>query len=296
MAPLLSEVDSSGSYAACLRAMTERSLDEGVGLQSYLSFRRALKGTKMTVYLCPEAYEVRQPLHSGSGRYRTRLRRPVDVVRRHEKQPITDHPYFTRLTREPVQLDRLWLLLANFKWGIVDEFPRRLYSLTARCDVPQVTAILASQLLDERGAGQSERAHKLLFARMLDAISAAVGLQPTDALVAPGKELGRELEHCYVEAPFFYGLGASLLVEVFGKQVDSILASELRSQSAVAKHDLDWVFLHEELEEIHANESYALADMIPEGEATELALAGARAIHAASVRFFDRMYVDTFVS
>ena len=45
-------------YEAALHAFSSRALDAGVGMQSYVSFKRGTEPS-MTVYLSPEAYAVR---------------------------------------------------------------------------------------------------------------------------------------------------------------------------------------------------------------------------------------------
>ncbi|HEU4538577.1 MAG TPA: tryptophan dimethylallyltransferase family protein, partial [Polyangiaceae bacterium] len=176
------------AYAGCLEALSGRPLEAGSGMQSYASLKWA-DGPKVTVYLAPEVYRVgpaREPTAAApalapsaatvtpvaTARLAARgvpvAPEPASaLVRHHEEMPVTAHPFFTRVAREPVDLRRLYVLLANFREGIVLDFPRRLAALTARVADDRVRCILAKQLNDELGAGDFSRAHKGLFEQML---------------------------------------------------------------------------------------------------------------------------------
>lgn len=285
------------AYAGGLEALAQRPLETGVGLQSYASLKWA-DGPKVTVYLAPEVYRVCPPRDAAAMPTLAppRAAAPAEeLVRHHEATPVTAHPFFARLAREPVDLGRLYALLANFREGIVLDFPRRLAALTARVGDDRQRCILAKQLNDEMGDGDFSRAHRGLFERMLENLAAFRPAGFGDAHTAPGRELGRELERLYVEADPDEGLGASLITEIYGKQVDTFVAGEFRRQRAVEPEALEWLVLHEQLEIDHADESMSLARMLPEGgPALEAAWRGATALADAAWRFFDEMYRVSF--
>jgi hypothetical protein len=58
-------------------------------------------------------------------------------------------------------------------------------------------------------------------------------------------------------------VGGTLIMEVFGKQVDQAIGTLLRRQSKLDVGKLTWLVMHEELEEDHADESVLLARMTP---------------------------------
>ena len=63
---------------------------------------------------------------------------PSENVRRDRRtlraEPITDHPFMRRLRREPVDLYKIWKLMANAQIGIVNGFSRRLAQVVAKVD------------------------------------------------------------------------------------------------------------------------------------------------------------------
>ena len=61
----------------------------------------------------------------------------------------------------------------------------------------------------------------------------------------------------------FLLIGAVLVGEIFGKQVDQLLADEFRRQTRIAPESLAWLSLHETLEVAHADASGALAGLVP---------------------------------
>lgn len=279
------------AYMAPLEAFANRPLEAGVGMHSYASLRW-VDAPRVTVYFTPEAYRVEPPRTAGKPVART-LEAAIEIVHHHEATPITEHPFFAHLARDPVNLGRLWKLLANFREGIVLDFPRRLASLTARIDDERIRSILAKQLNDEMGNGDFSRAHRGLFEHMLAGLEPFHPSDAGDQVVVPGHALGDELERLYVEADPYEGVGASLVVEVYGKQIDIFTASQFRRQNEVAPEMLEWLELHETLEVEHADEAMDLAKLI---SADKLAAAwrGAGAISAASFRFFDALHRRCF--
>jgi hypothetical protein len=109
-------------------------------------------------------------------------------------------------------------------------------------------------------------------------------------MLAPGFALGEELERCYVTAEPYEGVGASLVVEVYGKQVDTVIADQFRRQTRIPPSALEWLHLHETLEVEHAGEAMDIARLIPAGPGSEAAWRGARAVATASRAFFDTLY------
>ncbi|MCA9648098.1 MAG: iron-containing redox enzyme family protein [Polyangiaceae bacterium] len=276
---------------AAVTGLAPVPLDELHGLTSYVSFREEHNVARSTVYFSPLAFghDHASARRLKAAKHRERI---SELVERFERHSLVHLPYFRRMNREPVSLERLWLLMKNFDVAIVQEFPRRLAALVARAPDDAIRALLTKQLHDELGGGDFAQAHKALFGRLIN------GLETYRASVAdplgPAQALSDALELEYVSADPWFGVGASLLVEVFGKQVDTFVAEQFARQKQVAGHTLEWLDLHTVLEVDHADDSAAIAALIPEGEAEEAALAGAEHIANASNRFFAEMYRLTF--
>jgi pyrroloquinoline quinone (PQQ) biosynthesis protein C len=95
----------------------------------------------------------------------------------------------------------------------------------------------------------------------------------------------------YADADGHVGVGAAMVIEIFGKQVDRFVADQFRRQRQVAPDSLTWLHLHENLELEHAEESLDLARLVPATPEAHAAVArGARQVFEAGWRFFDHMY------
>jgi len=277
---------ASAPYLAALESCARRPLEAGTGLHTYAAMRWQ-GGPRVTVYFSPEVYgRMQQPGREDSPET---VRPATELVEHFEAHSIADHPFFARMSREPVRLDVLARVLANFRVGITRDFPRRLAWLTARVGDERIRSVLAKQLNDELGGGDFTRAHRGLFERMCEVL-APWAPPETDEVLAPGRRLGAELERCYVKAEQYEGVGASLVAEVYGKQVDTFLADQLRRQDQLPAAELEWLHLHEALEVEHADESLDIARLIPTGEASQAAWRGAKAVATAARAFFDTLY------
>ncbi|WP_257457375.1 tryptophan dimethylallyltransferase family protein [Archangium lipolyticum] len=284
---LQSQELATGPYLAALESSARRPLEAGTGIHTYAAVRWQGK-PRVTVYFSPETYGMmRQPSREAPA---VEVARPAtEIVDHFEAHSVADHPFFARMHREPVRLEVLARLLANFRVGITREFPRRLAWLTARAPDERIRSVLAKQLNDELGNGDFTRAHRGLFERMFEVL-APWAPPETEEVLAPGHALGAELERCYVSAEPYEGVGASLVVEVYGKQVDTFVADQFRRQKEIPPSALEWLHLHETLEVEHASESMDIARLIPTGPASEAAWRGARAVATASRAFFDALY------
>lgn len=274
-------------YLGAVEAVARRRLDAGSGMHTYSALRWWGGQARATVYFSPETYGM-QPPHTVP--QTAPAPRPAEeIVAYYEGHSIADHPFLGRMRREPVDLTKLARILANFRVGITNDFPRRLAWLTARIDSDALRCTLAKQLNDEMGDGDFSRAHRGLFEKMLSVLKPWAPAGTSEDL-APGRALGKALEHAYVQADPYEGIGASLIVEIYGKQVDKFIADEFRRQKQIPPSDLEWLHLHENLEMEHADESLDMAKLIPQGPALEAAWRGARAVASASRAFFDTLY------
>jgi pyrroloquinoline quinone (PQQ) biosynthesis protein C len=287
----------STPYRAGLEALGTRHLREGSGLHSYASLRSDEDGPRLNLYLSPELRGIAaaRPPSRPSANPRPSADTPMSVVLRYEQErPITVHPFLQKLVRKPVSVPALTLLLSNFRIAITRDFARRLAQIVARVDEDSLRTVLAKQLNDELGDGDPTRAHRLLFERFVEALQGHLPAGFSDAMLAPGRALGVFLEAIYTTADPYEGLGASLIMEVFGKQVDSFIGDEFRRGAAttgmsIPPAALEWLTLHETLEVEHVDESIALARAVPEGATAAAAARGAAALGRAAWVFFDSL-------
>jgi DMATS type aromatic prenyltransferase len=290
-------IEPSG-YERAVAAFARRPLEAGVGMHSYVSFKRDRGVPKLTAYLAPEAYRTFPP-GSLENREMPAPRRPASpeqLVQRYETlERVTDHPLFRRLEREPPAVAPLWTILANNWVAVGDRFPRWLANLVARIDHDGMRSILAKQLNDELGNGDPAMAHRLLFQRMLADLAPHAPPGDHDAMMAPGRRFAEGLAHNYLERPSLEAVGGTLVAEVYGKQVDQAIGALLRRQHDVDPASLTWLVLHETLETEHASEALDLARMTPpSAEARAAMCRGAEELAARGMRYFDDLYEVVF--
>lgn len=285
-------------YDRCIASFARRPLDQGVGMHSYVSWKREGGNPKLTTYFAPEAYATAEPGSLAMKRFPVPRRPavPTDLVHWLETvEKCTDHPLFRRLGREPATLAPLWTILANNWVGIGNQFPRWLAGLVARVEDDRVRSVLAKQLDDELGHGVPDQAHRLLFQRMLSDLEPWAPDGDRERLLAPGRRLASDMAHNYLAKPELEAIGGTLVAEIYGKQVDQAIGALLRRQNAVDVQQLTWLVLHEQLEEDHAEESFDLAAMLPSDPASQAAVCrGAEALAQLGTRYFDDIYRVVF--
>lgn len=274
-------------YAAAARACARRPLEDGIGAQSYVAWKRRAGAPVVTVYFAAEAYRPGAIAHvappRGPGGDAAALARHVG------SRSIVRHPFWRRLAREPVSLGAIALLLESAGVALTEGLARRVATTIARVESSRVRARLAALLHDELGRGDGDDAHEHHFARMRDAFAPHRLALPEDVRLAPARELAREIDALHLERPPYEGLGALLASECFGAEVDEALARELARQDEVGPEHLAWMRVHRELEEGHAGGALALIEGLPEARVADVAR-GADALERAAFRFFDGLY------
>ncbi|XXY49887.1 iron-containing redox enzyme family protein [Sorangium sp. So ce269] len=184
------------------------------------------------------------------------------IVDEYEARDVSAHPLFVTLRENPVDLRAIWFLVANTHAGISPHFVRWLAHTIARIDDRRIASLMAKQLNDELGNGDSQRIHSILLERFVNGLEA---WRPRDAggdLLRPGKRLGERSTALFEAADPYEAVGALIVAEIFAKQMDRCLGDEIRRQSAISEDALTWLTIHEVLEVDHAEDSGALAALV----------------------------------
>ena len=214
------------------------------------------------------------------------------IVDAYEKREVSDHSFFCALRSAPVDLEAIWILVANLQAGISRDFIRWLATTIDRVDDRRIACLLAKQLNDELGNGAFDRIHSRLLERFVS------GLDPwrpkaiaESRLLAPGRRLAESGSTPFSAPDAYEGVGALIVGEIFAKKMDHCLGDEIRRQEVLSAHTLTWLTLHEVLEIDHADDSRELAELVPdEGPALHATWRGATVQWKALWRFLDEIH------
>ncbi len=274
-------------------AIARRPLESGGGLIAWSAIRTGFGGLKSNVYLAPKAM-FDEPTHPEIVPV-PRVDDVEAVVKRFEQSSVAKHPFLARLAREPFNGPSLALLVLNVREAITLHFARRLASIVARVEEDDLRSVLAKQLNDELGSGDPNRTHKTLFEKFAAGITPWAPQVAKPELLEPGRRFGEVQEELYLHRSPYEGLGATLIMEVLGKQGDLVLGTQLRrAKEPLSAEVMEWLVLHEELEFDHVDESLELARRVPPGNKARLAVRGAEELRRAGWAFLDDMYRACF--
>ena len=190
----------------------------------------------------------------------------VEIVEHHERIDVAGHPFFVWLHQRPVDLPSLWILVANLHAGISRDFVIWLAQTIARLEDRRIASLLAKQLNDEIGNGQFDQIHSHLLRRCLDGLDPWRPAGSEAELLLPGRCLGQRATELFSRADPYEAVGALIVGEIFAKKMDRCLGEEIRRQDAIAAEALTWLVIHETLEVDHADDSRALARLIPDSD------------------------------
>lgn len=279
------------TYQSAIQSFAARNLGSGIGLHSYVSFRRDQHQHRVSIYLNPEANAVRSPCKI-SPKKSHHLENSVEemVWKYYEQNTLAHHPFLQRLQREPVNPQHLWLVFKNFHEA-VNHFTRRLAMVIARVDDERIRCLLANQLNEELGSGNIEHNHKKLFDRLIANIEDWKIDSFTEEMLIPGKEFSQRLDRIYSapDSDPYAGVGAGILMEIQAEQFDQCLADECR-KTDIDLAEIKWLILHEEIEADHADESVVIARLADDTPGGLAAIAGSRQARAASWKLLDDLY------
>ena len=279
----------SAPFEAALEAHVMRPLDEGSGAIAWAALRTGIGELKANVYLAPKVLCDDAPhasVHPSAA-----MDDPEAVIARFEASSVAAHPFLARLARQPFDETAIALLVLNVREAITQGFARRLSNVVARIDEDDLRSILCKQLNDELGNGDPARTHRALFERFAAGVAPWARGLDTPLLLEPGSIFGEAQEELYMRRSPYEGLGATLIMEVLGKQGDLVLGEQLRRrEQQLSPTVMEWLNLHEALEVDHVDESFALARRIPPGNKSRLAARGAEELGRAAWAFLDGMY------
>ena len=245
-------------YHSAIQALAKRSLEEGVGMHSYISLRRDRHQQRLVIYLNPEVNTVRPPTKIAKVQSKPALPSIEATALSYQIDSMVDYPFFQRLRREPVNLTHLWLLFVNAQEGVVSHFTRRLALIVAHSHNDYICCILAKQLNEELGNGDVSQIHRKIFERLILSLELYKPQQIAQEMLIPGLELSERLESLYSDPNSFIGVCAAILMEIRGKQRDEVVGKEL-ARTTEARSSLACLQLHGELEADHADEVMNLA-------------------------------------
>ena len=284
---------AEGPFQRAIDTVAQRPLDRTSGVVAWAAIRTGMTDPKMNVYLAPGAL-ASFPAHPTT-RPELDEKSATAVIARAERESITVHPFFQRLARGHADIRTATLMLLNVREAITRDFPRRLSSVIARIDDEGIRSLLAKQLNDELGNGDPTRTHKILFERFVDGLAEWHPRDLGPRHIEPGAAFGAVQEELYVGRSPYEGLGATLMMEVCGKQFDLFLGEQLRRcDEKLPESIVEWLTLHEELEVAHVDESIELAAMASPGRKAELTARGAEEVRDAGWAFLDAMYRLTY--
>jgi len=206
----------------------------------------------------------------------------------YEARDVSAHPLFVALGAQPVNLEALWLLVANMNAGISPNFVRWLASTIARVADRRVASLMAEQLDDELGNGDFQNIHSVLLERFVAGLDRWRPERPGEDLLRAGRRLGARASLVFEAADPYDAVGGLIVSEIFAKKMDRCLGAEIRRQNLVPNEALLWLEIHEVLEVDHAEDSRALALLVPEQEVSRAAAwRGATELWDAMTGFLD---------
>jgi pyrroloquinoline quinone (PQQ) biosynthesis protein C len=132
-----------------------------------------------------------------------------------------------------------------------------------RTDDRRIASILAKQLNDELGNGEIDQIHSILLDRFLSGLDPWKPKRVLHRTLEPGHRLAERAGAIFHDRDPYQGIGALMVGEIFAKKMDHCVGEEIRRQNGVGEDALRWLILHETLEVDHADDSLALAILIP---------------------------------
>lgn len=214
-----------------------------------------------------------------------------EIVSRYRRVEVADHPFFITLAQRPVDLEGVYLLMANLQQGISGSSVTRLAGTIARVVDSRVAALLTKQLNDELGGGDLSRIHSVLLEHFVTALSPWCARADDEALMGAGRRLARDGARPFLASNPYESLGALMVGAIFAEKMGACLAHDMRRQLLVVGHSLRWLELHETPKARHAWDPRELAELLPkEGPSLSATWRGAIDQWGTLWRFLDDVH------
>ena len=199
---------------------------------------------------------------------------------------ISAHPFFQRTDNK--NIGYVSVIMENGRGLDITAFLAHLISIS---DNLEVRCKLVPQLYDELGGGKSENIHVKLIGRYLNAVKPYCKINAEDlpALQAAYDGLGKIYDRLFKTNHPYKALGVAVANELVVQPIfDYIKDITLNSEIKFNAQDLIWITSHNELEEGHVQDSFELAELIPnERENLDAAMHAAYELFAGIWAFFD---------
>jgi hypothetical protein len=260
-------------YCRALAACANRPLDQGIGLQSYASFRREHGTPRLTVYLPVEAYKP------GKIAKRPSTLRPsgaVEIPKRFVQAAITNHPCLCRLRREPADWDRLQIVLANY--DLCKDFPRRLGDLLSRFEDQDLRLLVMARLRDEDLSAIAAENEEPDGPRGIE-----------EQQFAPGRRLVARLSEFCSSADPYEAVGLLMAHDIVHQQIVEFAREESRRSSSPGTSSADGG-ARGEIADVTKTLTVTLAQKLPD-ENLAATWAGARELWWSVWTFLDDLYI-----
>ncbi|HET6146525.1 MAG TPA: hypothetical protein VFH68_03275 [Polyangia bacterium] len=182
-----------------------------------------------------------------------------EIVSRYKRIEVADHPFFITLAQGPIDLEAVYLLMANLQQGISGSLVSRLAGTIARVDDRRVASVLAKQLNDELGAGDFSQIRSVLLERFVTALSPWCARADDEALLGAGRRLSRDGARPFLASDPSEALGALMVSRIFAGKMDACLVHDMRRQLLVTGQSLRWL----DIGAHQAQDSSDLAVLLP---------------------------------
>jgi hypothetical protein len=214
---------SAVDYIRVVSELVDRPVDDGVGLQSYVSFRRHAGRTRLTVYFPTEAYApgtVEDPrvLRKQSG-----VMESVNPLVRREQER---HPFWSRLRRDELDPARLWLIAENLRVGLAGS-AQRLQTAISELDDHELAMVALTAAQEDDDAGAMRTAHESWLQHACSVLSPWRPTSVDGVQLAPSRTLIDALERAPCSTTAHGSFGNVLAIVLAGAEACSALASEL---------------------------------------------------------------------
>jgi hypothetical protein len=218
------------AYESSLEAFANRPIDQGIGLQSYVSFRRYQDEARVTVYFPLEIY---RPGTVAKPRSSVPPSDTVEIASRFESgDRITNHPFLRRLRRESLSRLRLFTLAANLAPLLDSEIAEQFAGVSKRIADPLFRAAFEEQL-HAQGAGVFPDTQTPTIPMLIAQLESTVPAPANDDPTTPGHKLFSAMCANCNEAALHEAVGAVLAAKTFGKQIVLFLLDQLRRAPGV---------------------------------------------------------------